>query len=299
MSQNHLGTGDNVGGDKNEETMNDFSEANLGGGYAAGDYDGDVNNTTHNTHVERDLKGVNAGNIKDSPITQNFYYNERQTQRDENQRELIKYSKETATRLLSQLLRNQVYITLNKQVDETKVIPAMQLKKGNQKVELLPSGTSIIDVYDREQDIQGRLLILGNPGSGKSTALYKLAEILAIRANNDINHPIPLLFNLSSWTSNYTTIKDWLIDELNVQHGLSKKLAKEYLEKELIIPLLDGLDELRSDRQSACVDAINDFLLRPNWKSPLVVCSRLKEFKLLNNRIRLKGSVILKPLSDE
>ncbi len=279
MSQNHSGSGDNVGRDKNEQTTNDFSGANLGGGFAGRDNYGDVNNTNHNT--------------------QNFYYNQPQEKRDENQRLLIKYSKDTATRLLSQSLRNQVYITLNKQVDETKVIPAIQLKRVNQQIESLPSGTSIINVYDRTEDIQGRLLILGNPGAGKSTALYKLAETLAKRAEKDINHPIPLLFNLSSWTSNYTTIKDWLIDELNVQHGFSKKLAIEYLEKELIIPLLDGLDELRSDRQVAYVEAINDFLLPRTWKNPLVVCSRLEEFELLNTRICLNGSVILESLSDE
>jgi predicted NACHT family NTPase len=50
---------------------------------------------------------------------------------------------------------------------------------------------------------------------------------------------------------------------------------------------LDGLDELRSDRQAACVNAINEFLLPRNWKNPLVVCSRLQEFELLNTRIGL------------
>ncbi|MDJ0508212.1 MAG: NACHT domain-containing protein [Crocosphaera sp.] len=277
MKQNDSVSGDNIGRDKNEQTSNDFSDANVGGGFAGRDYHENITNKN----------------------TQNFYYNKPQSKRDENQRNLIQYSKNTATRLLSQSLRNQVYITLDKQVDETKVIPAMQLKRGEQKVEFLPSGTSIINVYDRAKDIQGRLLILGDPGAGKSTALYQLAEILAIRAENDINHPIPLLFNLSSWTNNYTTIKDWLIDELNVQHGFNKKLAQEYLEEQLIIPLLDGLDELRSDRQAVCVDAINKFLLPRHWKNPLVVCSRLKEFELLNTRIGLNGSVILQPLSDE
>ncbi|MGK7940273.1 MAG: NACHT domain-containing NTPase [Crocosphaera sp.] len=277
MQQNHSGNGDNVGGDKNEQTSNDLSQSDFGGGFAGRDYHGNVHNTSYHT--------------------QNFYYNEPQEKRDKNQLDLIQYSKREATRLLSQFLRNQVYITLKKKVDETKVIPTMQLKRVNQSIELLPSGTSIIDVYDRGEDIQGRLLILGDPGSGKSTALYKLAETLAVRAANDVNHPFPLWFNLSSWTDNYTTIKDWLIDELKDQHGVSNKLAQEYLEKGLIIPLLDGLDELRSNRQAACVEAINDFLLPRNWKNPLIVCSRLKDFELLNTRIRLNGSVILQPLS--
>ena len=133
MQQNHSETGDNVGEDKNQQTSNDVSRSNLGGGFGGRDYNGDVNNITNNTN--------------------NFYHNQPQEKRNENQQKLIKHSKDTATRLLSQSLRNQVYITLNKQVDETKVLPAIQLKRGHQQIECLPSGTSIIDVYDREKDI--------------------------------------------------------------------------------------------------------------------------------------------------
>ncbi len=219
-----------------------------------------------------------------------------QPQRDKNQQDLIKYIGEMVDRLLSQSLRNQVYINLDKVEDFSKVTASMQLKFAEQKAQPLPPETTIVQVYDRP-DINGRLLILGDPGSGKSTNLYKLVQELVIRAKDDINQPIPILFNLSSWTSNYTTIKDWLIDELNII-GFRKKLAKQYLDDELIIPCLDGLDELQSDRQTACVEAINTFLLPRNWKKPLIVCSRRQEFDLLQKRIDLNGAVILQPLTD-
>lgn len=66
-------------------------------------------------------------------------------------------------------------------------------------------------VYD---DADGELLILGAPGSGKTTLLLELARDLLFRAEQDEDHPIPVVFNLSSWAMKRQTLSDWLVEEL-------------------------------------------------------------------------------------
>ena len=58
-------------------------------------------------------------------------------------------------------------------------------------------------------EINGKLLILGNPGSGKTTTMLDLAKVLIDRATAQPDLPIPVLFNLSGWKDD-RLIRDWL-----------------------------------------------------------------------------------------
>ena len=64
---------------------------------------------------------------------------------------------------------------------------------------------SIVQVFDR---LNGKLLILGDPGSGKTTTLLTLAHDLLYRAELDDHHPIPVVFNLSSWSEKQPPITE-------------------------------------------------------------------------------------------
>ncbi|GAB4376024.1 MAG: hypothetical protein Kow00121_22440 [Elainellaceae cyanobacterium] len=60
--------------------------------------------------------------------------------------------------------------------------------------------TSVISVFD--QIGSGRsLLILGEPGSGKTITLLQLARDLVDRAEQDADYLIPVVLNLSSWAN--------------------------------------------------------------------------------------------------
>jgi DNA-binding XRE family transcriptional regulator len=72
-----------------------------------------------------------------------------------------------------------------------------------------PQGTDIGQVYD---DTIGELLILGEAGSGKTILLLQLTRILLDRAKRDENHPIPVVFNLSSWAVRRLPISRWLVE---------------------------------------------------------------------------------------
>src|SRR5215469_6142860 len=147
-------------------------------------------------------------------------------------------------------------------------------------------------------DVGRSLLILGTPGSGKTITLLVLARELMGRAEDDPAQSIPVVFNLSSWTDPRRDLLDWLIDELLAKYQIPKKIGSRWLEANWIVPLLDGLDEVMTANQSACVKAINAYV--QNHGAPgLVVCSRLKEYTDLPVRLNVTGAICLQPLTPE
>jgi type IV secretory pathway ATPase VirB11/archaellum biosynthesis ATPase len=86
----------------------------------------------------------------------------------------------------------------------------IQVQMPNQTSHTLPTGTSIINVFE---EMHGAMLILGEPGSGKTTMLLELVRDCIDRAQRDNNQPVPVVFNLSSWDGE-KSIDDWLEDEL-------------------------------------------------------------------------------------
>ncbi len=168
--------------------------------------------------------------------------------------------------------------------------------KDDQGTKLKPTQKTI-EFYDRE-DIQGKLLILGEPGAGKTTELLDLAQDLIKRAIEDENLPIPVIFELSSWKEDLP-IKDWLIEQLpKLYPGLPKAVAEDWIKNQQLVPLIDGLDELGLQKGDKCIDAINQFLQK-SFQPGLVVCCRREEYEQFQNKLsELKGAIYLQHLSD-
>jgi len=159
---------------------------------------------------------------------------------------------------------------------------------------VLPPGTKILDVFD---DVRQALLILGEPGSGKTTMLLELALETIGRAEKDQNQPIPVVFNLSSWREPSQSIMDWLVEELNTKYNIPKKIANTWVENDQLLLLLDGLDEVAAQRRDACVKAINEF--RREHSVQIVICSRTAEYESLTTLLKVQGAVCIQGLTDK
>jgi tetratricopeptide (TPR) repeat protein len=157
----------------------------------------------------------------------------------------------------------------------------------------LASGERLLSLFD---DQLGQLLILGAPGSGKTTLLLELARDLLDRAEGDENHPIPVVFNLSSWSHRPAPLANWITEELHLRSDVPRQLARDWGEREQILPLLDGLDEVAGDRREACVEAINAYRAEHGWVQ-MAVCSRIAEYEALAAKLRLPGAVVVQPLT--
>jgi len=161
---------------------------------------------------------------------------------------------------------------------------------------ILPPGTKAIDLFD--QLGEGRsLLILGEPGSGKTIILLSMARDLLDRALADMHQPIPVIFNLSSfWRREKKTFGSWLVAELQGQYQVPEQIARSWIKSQELLLLLDGLDEVPD--MPLCVNALNKFS-QEYGRTEMVVTTRLREYEMLPQRLKLQGAIAIQPLSAE
>jgi hypothetical protein len=145
----------------------------------------------------------------------------------------------------------------------------------------LAVGTSISEVFARTK---GGLLILGEPGSGKTTLMLELAREGLNRAEQDPSTPVPVVFLAASWVRRpsrlNTGLNSWLIAELRRLYEISREEAEAWIESEKLLVMLDGLDEVASAQRPAFFEALRKY--RQEYiATGLVVCSRTAEYRSL------------------
>jgi hypothetical protein len=203
----------------------------------------------------------------------------------------------------AQSLYSSVRLNLEMEQQDHRVLPpwSAAIVQQSQPVVSLDAGSRIIDVFDHTK-IDRKLLVLGEPGAGKTTMMLELAEALLEKAMLDKAEPIPVLLNLSSWTRPDQPIFEWLVSELKKKYGVRQDLAQQWLEKKQLLPLLDGLDEVAPQHQRACADALNTWLTGDLTQRPcgVLICCRREEFEqIVQKYLSLYGAIYLRALTIE
>ena len=157
----------------------------------------------------------------------------------------------------------------------------------------LPANKSVITIFDGLGP-DSTLLILGEPGSGKTITLLQLTQELLERAEQHIDHPIPVVVNLSSWDGQQS-IATWLVTELNSKYQVPKAIGQPWVDNRDLLLLLDGLDEVRADCREACVLAFNQF--QQNHSISSIICSRIRDYEALSQRLTVQQAIYVKALT--
>lgn len=126
-------------------------------------------------------------------------------------------------------------------------------------------------------------VVIGSPGAGKSSlAVLLVCQLLTDRSTAE---PVPVLLNLSGWDPREETLNNWLARRLTDYYPIltsrsrfGPDAARRLLEQELILPVLDGLDEMAADLRPAAMKA---FALRVVQDQPFVLTCRSVEYRNL------------------
>jgi len=199
--------------------------------------------------------------------------------------------------VLEKSLHNAVLIELGKQSEPELVAHPWTtvVELPDQEPHNLPPEKTITDIFD---EADRALLILGEPGSGKTITLLELARSMTILAENDPAHPIPVVLNLSTWGKQRQTFANWVVKELNAKYQIPHRIGRRWLENDELSLLLDGFDEVRAEHREDCIDAINQFR-QERGLTAIAVCSRAREYENLKARFNLGGAVRLQTLTVE
>lgn len=161
-----------------------------------------------------------------------------------------------------------------------------------------PSLSAGRDILDSFRESNQALLILGGPGSGKTTALLKLTKSLVELAERDNLRPIPVVLNLSSWEEKKQRLDQWVEQELAAKYQIPVQTGRSWLANDDLLLLLDGLDEVSVSSRDDCVRALNRFR-GDHGLTGLAVCSRIRAYEETGVQLRMGGAIVLQRLSAE
>ncbi|MGW2992196.1 helix-turn-helix domain-containing protein, partial [Streptomyces sp. NPDC001193] len=132
----------------------------------------------------------------------------------------------------------------------------------------------VADFYRRRHS--GRLVVLGRAGSGKSVLTIRFVQdFLETRTALD---RVPVIFSIGSWDPTARSLRAWMTERLLRDHPhlavrtAGTSMAGALIEADLVLPVLDGFDEMAEGLRGRALERLNEF------SSPLLLTSRREEF---------------------
>lgn len=195
---------------------------------------------------------------------------------------------------LAQSLQEVVRIKLGLQENASFVYNPWKRIKPYMNGVTIPQCATPLEVFDA---LGLEILVLGGPGSGKTTMLLELAKELIERARTTFDLFMPVYLSLSTWHE-AKPMKDWIVAELKDKYKISEEFGELWLDRKQILPILDGLDELNPALHVNCVRAINNFRNICGPISMIVSC-RTTDYEEIGHQLNLDRAIEIKPLTEQ
>lgn len=164
-------------------------------------------------------------------------------------------------------------------------------------------GQPVASVNEGMAKYKGRVLLLGEPGAGKTTALMSYARQRVSDRLNDPTQPLPILLRCAEWESSPPL-------PLDAWAAKATGLADHDLAAQPKLLLLDGLDELGASRTEKIKEVDREiersydprkrFLEQlPPGNGEVLLSCRVQDYAEIHEQAKLNGAVTLQPLTDE
>ncbi|MFF3088830.1 NACHT domain-containing protein [Streptomyces nojiriensis] len=188
--------------------------------------------------------------------------------------------------------------------DTQKINLTFTLRPEPGRVAVAPAGTGRLfegtpDLPDvaayYRQTCPRRLVVTGKPGAGKTVLALEL--VLALIEGREEGDPIPVRLSLAEWDTTIPLL-EWLVSRLMAPpYDHPAKIAEELVRQRLVLPVLDGLDEMDptapggapspdAPRARAALEALNTYQ-NGRAAGPVILTCRTRHYEALGGRVRL------------
>ncbi|HWG98099.1 MAG TPA: hypothetical protein VNV66_01985 [Pilimelia sp.] len=121
----------------------------------------------------------------------------------------------------------------------------------------------------------GRLVLLGEPGAGKTVLAVLLT--LGLLRDRAPGAAVPVLLSASTWDPLSEGMDEWLVRSLATSYYNGRAhIAQRLLDHDLLLPVIDGLDEIHESGRRAAVREINRAV---GASRPVVLTCRSVEYE--------------------
>ncbi|WP_179851046.1 NACHT domain-containing protein [Streptomyces sp. TLI_55] len=134
-----------------------------------------------------------------------------------------------------------------------------------------------------------RLVITGEPGAGKTVLARKL--VMELNKARGAGEPVAVLMALADWDTR-EELTDWVVRHLERDFGMPRRSARKVMDARVVLPVLDGLDEMDAADVGAADSRALEALARyqdGTDPAPLVLTCRTRRY----DELEAEGSHIL------
>ena len=146
-------------------------------------------------------------------------------------------------------------------------------------------------------------IVVGGPGSGKTTVLLELASRFLANRELEVEMPtsaprfLPLVARCNSWAGQ-DDFPTWVETVASDSFGARREAVRAWMNAGKLILLLDGIDAIRTDRRDDFVTALNAWLNCPVGGKVVATC-RTRDYMSFGQKLHHDQIAVLQPFSEQ